>query len=140
MELITTPHHKQSKKLPSLLLLPSKCLLFGQLPFLIMEVPHNMFQCLLPTMEVALYMLDISPLHFLLLAMKCLLVYQLLKNMCPLCLYSLPIYSILGHHHYYSSSLISSMEQISALSVFSPLSHNNIPCPHLHLEEYHRQD
>ena len=58
-----------------------------------------------------------------------------LKNMCPLYLYSLPIYSILGHHHQYSSSLLSSMEQISALSAFSPLSHRNILRPHHHLEE-----
>ena len=72
--------------------------------------------------------------------------------MCPLCLsslpilskrplylsvylYSLPIYSILGHHHQCRSSLLSSIEQNSVLSAFSLLRHLNILFPHHHLEE-----
>jgi hypothetical protein len=56
-------------------------------------------------------------------------------NMYPLCLSSLPIYSILGHHHQCRSSLLSSIEQNSVLSAFSLLSHLSILCPHHHLEE-----
>jgi hypothetical protein len=76
----------------------------------------------------------------------------MMKNMCPLCLYSLPIlsmgpfylpiyfysipiYSTLGHHLQCRSSPLSSMEQMSALSAFSLLSQCNILCPHHHLEE-----